>query len=75
MSSVNKVILIGNLGADPETRQFDNGGTVAYFERRPVLDNAGYWVAVSEGMMPKYGKSLCIADNYKRSLMNANERK
>ena len=28
MSSVNKVILIGNLGADPETRSFQNGGKV-----------------------------------------------
>ena len=28
MSSVNKVIIIGNLGADPETRQFNNGGSV-----------------------------------------------
>lgn len=26
--SVNKVILIGNLGADPETRSFQNGGQV-----------------------------------------------
>ncbi len=26
---VNKVILIGNLGADPETRNFDDGGMVA----------------------------------------------
>jgi len=26
--SVNKVILVGNLGADPETRQFQNGGSV-----------------------------------------------
>ncbi len=26
--SVNKVILIGNLGADPETRSFQNGGKV-----------------------------------------------
>jgi single-strand DNA-binding protein len=25
---VNKVILIGNLGADPESRSFDNGGTI-----------------------------------------------
>ena len=24
--SVNKVILIGNLGADPEVRSFQNGG-------------------------------------------------
>ena len=28
MSSVNKVILIGNLGADPEIRTFQNGGKV-----------------------------------------------
>ncbi|MGB1096030.1 MAG: single-stranded DNA-binding protein, partial [Paracoccaceae bacterium] len=26
--SVNKVILIGNLGADPEVRNFPNGGKV-----------------------------------------------
>jgi len=26
--SVNKVILIGNLGADPEVRKFNNGGSV-----------------------------------------------
>ena len=26
--SVNKVILVGNLGADPETRSFQNGGKV-----------------------------------------------
>ena len=28
MSSVNKVILIGNLGADPEARSFQNGGEI-----------------------------------------------
>lgn len=28
MSSLNKVMLIGNLGADPETRTFQNGGKV-----------------------------------------------
>ena len=28
MSSVNKVILIGNLGADPEVRSFQNGGKI-----------------------------------------------
>jgi single-strand DNA-binding protein len=26
--SVNKVILVGNLGADPESRSFNNGGKV-----------------------------------------------
>ena len=29
--SVNKVILIGNLGKDPEVRHFENGGVVACF--------------------------------------------
>ncbi len=29
--SVNKVILIGNAGKDPEVRYFDNGGAVANF--------------------------------------------
>lgn len=31
MASVNKVILIGNLGADPEIKTFDNGGMIATF--------------------------------------------
>ena len=29
MSSVNKVILVGNLGADPEIKSFPNGGKIA----------------------------------------------
>ncbi|MDX9730822.1 MAG: single-stranded DNA-binding protein [Bdellovibrionales bacterium] len=29
MAGVNKVIIVGRLGADPETRQVGNGGTVA----------------------------------------------
>ena len=31
MASVNKVILIGKLGKDPEVRHFDNGGSIARF--------------------------------------------
>jgi single-strand DNA-binding protein len=31
MSGVNKVILIGRLGKDPELRNFDNGGCIANF--------------------------------------------
>lgn len=31
MSSVNKVILIGNVGADPDIQTFDNGTTKAAF--------------------------------------------
>ena len=29
MASVNKVIIVGNLGRDPEVRSFPNGGRVA----------------------------------------------
>ncbi len=29
--SINKVILIGNLGKDPEVRSFQNGGSVCSF--------------------------------------------
>src|SRR5574337_137826 len=29
MASVNKVIIIGNLGRDPEVRSFDNGDSIA----------------------------------------------
>jgi single-strand DNA-binding protein len=29
--SVNKIILVGNVGKDPEVRYFDNGGAVANF--------------------------------------------
>ncbi len=31
MKGVNKVILIGNLGKDPEVRRLENGGMVANF--------------------------------------------
>ena len=31
MSTVNKTILIGNLGNDPEIKTFDNGGKIATF--------------------------------------------
>jgi single-strand DNA-binding protein len=31
MASVNKVILVGNLGKDPESRTFQNGGEVVSF--------------------------------------------
>lgn len=44
MSSVNKVILIGNIGADPEVRYLDRGAAIATFnlattERAYVMQN------------------------------------
>ncbi|MGP5436603.1 hypothetical protein [Psychrobacter alimentarius] len=54
-------------------RAIDKSGAVAYFERRPMLDKAGYWVAAIEGIVARYGKSLCIADNYQCSLRNISD--
>ncbi len=42
--SVNKVILIGSLGRDPETKQFENGGSVTKFS-----------IATSESWVDKQG--------------------
>ena len=53
---------------DMAWRAIDKAGTVAYFERRPLLDKAGYWVSTMDGVLAKYGKSLCVADNYQCSV-------
>lgn len=69
--SVNKVILIGNLGKDPEVRHFENGGVVASFslatsesfldsqsgERREITD----WhdIVVWRGLAMVAEKILC----------------
>jgi len=37
--SLNKVILIGNLGADPEIKHFENGGSLARF---PIATSESY---------------------------------
>ena len=44
--SVNKVILVGNLGKDPEVRSFPNGGRVANFSiatSERYKDKGGEW--------------------------------
>jgi single-strand DNA-binding protein len=45
MAGVNKVIIVGRLGADPETKQVGNGGTVARLS-----------VATSENWVDKEGQ-------------------
>jgi single-strand DNA-binding protein len=40
MASVNKVILVGNLGKDPETKNFENGGTICSFT---LATTDSYW--------------------------------
>jgi len=39
-NSLNKVMLIGNLGRDPEVRKFENGGSVVNF---PIATSESYW--------------------------------
>ncbi|MFM7105353.1 MAG: single-stranded DNA-binding protein [Flavobacteriales bacterium] len=40
MGTINKVILLGNLGKDPEARSFENGGTVVNF---PLATTESYY--------------------------------
>lgn len=40
MASVNKVILLGHLGRDPEVKNFDNGGSVCTFS---LATSDSYW--------------------------------
>jgi len=40
MASVNKVILLGHLGKDPETKTFENGGSVCSFT---LATTESYW--------------------------------
>ena len=56
-------------------RAVDKAGTVAYFNSRPKLDNAGYWVSVIEGVTARYGTSICFADNYASSVQNINDKR
>ena len=48
MSGVNKVILIGNLGADPEVRHLQNGASVANF-RMATTESYRVKVAGADG--------------------------
>lgn len=59
MSSVNKVIIIGNLGKDPEIRSFPNGGRVANFS-----------VATAEKWKDKSGEKKERTEWHRVSVMN-----
>ena len=73
MASVNKVILIGNLGKDPELRQTQNGNSVASFpiattehfgdkEKRTEWHNIVVWGKQAEnaGQYRSKGRSVYI---------------
>jgi single-strand DNA-binding protein len=51
MAGINKVILVGNLGKDPEIRTFENGGKVAQFSlatSEAYKDKEGNWQEQTE---------------------------
>ncbi len=66
---VNKVILVGNLGNDPEIRNLENGGKLASFSvatNENYMDKAGQWQTITEWHNVKaWGK---LADRVESSL-------
>lgn len=68
MAGVNKVILIGNLGADPEVRYLSNGTTVANFRMATTenrLNRSGEKVAITEWhRIVTFGKLAEICREY-----------
>ena len=61
MAGVNKVILVGNLGGDPESRSFSNGGEVVNFT-----------VATSENWKDKEGNRQEKTEWHKVAIFNEN---
>ena len=61
MAGVNKVILVGNLGADPESRSFANGGEVVNFT-----------VATSENWKDRDGNRQEKTEWHKVAIFNEN---
>jgi len=48
---INKVILIGNLGKDPEIKHFENGGVIAKFPlatNENYRDKSGEWQTITD---------------------------
>ena len=61
MAGVNKVILVGNLGGDPESRSFSNGGEVVNFT-----------VATSENWKDRDGNRQEKTEWHKVAIFNEN---
>ncbi len=61
MAGVNKVILVGNLGGDPESRSFSNGGEVVNFT-----------VATSENWKDREGNRQEKTEWHKVAIFNEN---
>ena len=64
MGSVNKAILIGNLGKDPEVRTTQDGSKIVnltlddYFEKAPVISPDGQSVAYSIRLGNTAGRAI-----------------
>ena len=54
--SVNKVILVGNLGKDPEARTFANGGKVVSFS----LATSENWKDRASGSAPRLPTKITL---------------
>ncbi len=54
--SLNKVILIGNVGRDPDVRYFDNGAAVANF---PLATSERGYTLANGTVIPAYGMAQC----------------
>lgn len=70
MSSVNKAILIGHLGQDPDIRQTNSGSSVANFSlatSKKYKDQQGEWKTKTEWhRVVVFGKSAEFVGNYFR---------
>ena len=76
MANANKIILIGRLGKDPETRSFANGGKVAQFSicvtnRKKNQSTGQYeddpcWLDVKGFNSQNGGKTADLAEQYLR---------
>lgn len=71
---INKAILVGNLGVDPEVRRLESGTTVANFRiatNENYMDNNGEWQTITE-----WHNIVCwrgLAERVERNLKKGNQ--
>ena len=64
MASINKVILVGNLGQDPEVKYMPSGGAVTNLS----IATTDSWKDKSTGEKREYGvASRCIFQSFSRN--------
>lgn len=70
---INKVILVGNLGQDPEVRHLESGSTVASFSvatNENYKDKAGEWQTITEwhNVVAWRGLAEMVERSYKKGM-------